>query len=65
MYLYREQLEAGISVLRPLTPAHMTIYSAMEAATSDIIGGADAAETLKEASKSIDEIIVENEWNLK
>ncbi len=65
MYLYREQLEAGISVLRPLTPAHMTIYSAMESATSDIIGGADAAETLREASKSIDEIIIENEWNLK
>ncbi|WP_024345653.1 sugar ABC transporter substrate-binding protein [Lacrimispora indolis] len=65
MYLYREQLEAGISVLRPLTPAHMTIYSAMESAVSDIIGGADAAETLREASKSIDEIIIENEWNLK
>lgn len=64
LYLYREQLEAGISVLRPLTPAHMTIYSAMESATSDIIGGADAAESLKDASESIDEIIVENEWNL-
>lgn len=65
MYLYREQLEAGISVLRPLTPAHMTIYSAMESATSDIIGGADAAEALKEAAQSIDEIILENEWNLE
>lgn len=64
LYLYREQLEAGISVLRPLTPAHMTIYSAMESATSDIIGGAEAAEALKDASESIDEIIVENEWNL-
>lgn len=65
LYLYREQLEAGISVLRPLTPAHMTIYSAMESATSDIIGGADAAEALKSASESIDEIIIENEWNLE
>lgn len=65
LYLYREQLEAGISVLRPLTPAHMTIYSAMESATSDIIGGADAAEALADAADSIDEIIVENEWNLK
>ena len=64
LYLYREQLEAGISVLRPLTPAHMTIYSAMESATSDIIGGADAGEALKDASESIDEIITENEWNL-
>ncbi len=65
LYLYREQLEAGISVLRPLTPAHMTIYSAMESATSDVIGGADAAEALKTASESIDEIIIENEWNLE
>ena len=65
LYLYREQLEAGISVLRPLTPSHMTIYSAMESATSDIIGGADAAEALADAADSIDEIIVENEWNLK
>lgn len=65
LYLYREQLEAGISVLRPLTPAHMTIYSAMEAAASDIIGGADAAEVLKDTSKSIDDIIVENGWSLK
>jgi multiple sugar transport system substrate-binding protein len=63
LYLYREQLEAGISVLRPLTPAHMTIYSAMETATSDIIHGADAAKTLSAAAKSIDAIIVENGWN--
>jgi multiple sugar transport system substrate-binding protein len=63
LYLYREQLEAGISVLRPLTPAHMTIYSALEKATSDIIHGADAAKTLAAAAKSIDSIIVENGWN--
>ena len=37
----------------------------MESATSDVIGGADAAEALKTASESIDEIIIENEWNLE
>jgi multiple sugar transport system substrate-binding protein len=41
----------------------MTIYSAMETATSDIIHGADAAKTLSAAAKSIDAIIVENGWN--
>lgn len=63
LYLYREQLEAGISVLRPLTPAHMTIYSALEKATSDIIHGADAAKTLAAAAKAIDSVIIENGWN--
>ena len=35
LYLYRSQLEDGISVLRPLTPAHMTIYNAMQSVYSD------------------------------
>lgn len=63
LYLYREQLEAGISVLRPLTPAHMTIYTAMQNATADILFGADARETLRQAAKDIDEVIKENNWN--
>ena len=62
LYLYREQLEAGISVLRPLTPAHMTIYSAMQSAIGDIIHGTDASTALKAASAEIDEIIIENGW---
>ncbi len=64
LYLYREQLEAGISVLRPLTPAHMTIFKAMESATSDIIHGAPAKDALADTAKNIDEIIIENKWNL-
>lgn len=63
LYLYREQLEADIAVLRPLTPAHMTIYSTMESSIADIIAGADAAETLTAAAQSIDDIIIENGWN--
>ncbi|MGI5096581.1 extracellular solute-binding protein [Treponema socranskii] len=63
LYLYREQLEAGISVLRPLTPAHMTIYTAMQAATGDIIHGADAKTTLTAAAKEIDAVIKENGWD--
>ena len=64
LYLYREQLEAGISVLRPLTPAHMTMYKAIESFTSDIINGAPAKDVIPDAAKSIDEIIIENNWNL-
>ena len=63
LYLYREQLEAGISVLRPLTPAHMTIYTAMQAATGDNIHGADAKPTLSAAAKEIDAVIKENGWD--
>ena len=29
LYLYREQLEGGISYLRPITPAHATVYNAV------------------------------------
>ena len=29
LYLYREQLEAGISYLRPITPAHSTLQAQM------------------------------------
>ena len=63
LYLYREQLEAGISVLRPLTPAHMTIYAEMQNAYKDVIGGADPKSVLDEAAKAIDEVILDNGWN--
>ena len=63
LYLYRQQLEAGISVLRPLTPAHMTIYNAMQSVYSDVIGGADPYTALHNASQEIDEVIIDNGWN--
>ena len=63
LYLYRKQLEDGISVLRPLTPAHMTIYNAMQSVYSDVIGGADPYTALHNASQEIDEVIVDNGWN--
>lgn len=63
LYIYREQLEGGISILRPLTPAHMTIYTAMQSAYGDIIHGTDAKTALTAASAEIDEIIIENGWN--
>ena len=63
LYLYREQLEAGISVLRPLTPAHMTIYAEMQNAYKDVIGGAEPKSVLDDAANAIDEVILDNGWN--
>lgn len=63
LYLYREQLEAGISYLRPLTPAHQTNYDAVESAVSNILLGADVKSELDNASASVDAIIKENGWN--
>ncbi len=62
-YLYREQLEAGISYLRPLTSAHNTLYAAMETVFTNVLLGEDAAEELAYAAQSSDEVIVENGWD--
>lgn len=63
LYLYREQLEDGISYLRPLTPAHQTNYDAVESAVSNILLGADAKSELDNAAASVDAIIKENGWD--
>lgn len=63
LYLYRQQLQRGNFVLRPLTRAHGTLVSTLESVYADVIGGADAAATLKKAAKNIDQIIIENGWN--
>ena len=51
LYLYRQQLESGISFLRPYTPAHMTIYDAMASVIGNIYAGADPATELHDAVK--------------
>lgn len=65
LYLYREQLEAGISYLRPITPAHSTVYNAVANVCTNIIAGGDPAEELHEAAEYADEIIYENGWNIE
>ena len=62
-YLYREQLEDGISYLRPITPAHMTNYTAVGDATTNIFLGADPTAELNNASHNVDEVILENGWD--
>lgn len=65
LYLYREQLEAGISYLRPSTPAHATVYNACSQVCIDILAGGDPAELLQAAAEEVDEIIYENGWNIE
>ena len=66
LYLYREQLEGGISYLRPITPAHSTVYNAVASVVTDIIAGQGTpAELLKKAAEKVDEIIYENGWNIE
>ena len=66
LYLYREQLEGGISYLRPITPAHSTVYNAVASVVTDIIAGqGEPAELLKKAAEKVDEIIYENGWNIE
>lgn len=65
LYLYREQLEAGISYLRPITPAHATVYNACAQVCTDILAGGDPAELLHTAAEEVDEIIYENGWNIE
>lgn len=65
LYLYREQLEGGISYLRPITPAHSTVYNACSNVCKNIIAGGDPAEELHTAAEYVDEIILENGWNIE
>jgi multiple sugar transport system substrate-binding protein len=63
LYLYREQLEANRSYLRPMTPAHNTIYTSLAKGVRDILTGVSASEALNNAVKEIDTVIKENDWN--
>ncbi|WP_010277577.1 ABC transporter substrate-binding protein [Paenibacillus senegalensis] len=65
LYLYREQLEAGIGYLRPQTPAHNEMYNMMRSIVANLLLGSDAREELNKASKELDEVIMENGWNNK
>lgn len=65
LYLYREQLEGGISYLRPITPAHATMQSSTADVVTNILAGGDPAEELHEAAEYVDEIIYENGWNIE
>lgn len=58
--LYVEQIERGIAVVRPQTPAYPVITSAFAEALNNIVAGADAKRELQRAARRIDEEIADN-----
>jgi multiple sugar transport system substrate-binding protein len=55
--MFISQLDAGMGVPRPATPAYGTISAAFAAATVGIIAGGDVAAELNDAARRIDEEI--------
>ena len=58
--LYVDQLNKGIAVVRPETPAYPTITSAFAESMNNIFGGADVQKELDKAVKKIDQNIEDN-----
>jgi multiple sugar transport system substrate-binding protein len=59
--LFVQQLEGGVAVARPQTPAYPTITSAFKTAIWNIIAGADVQEELDNAVDDIDQDITDND----
>jgi multiple sugar transport system substrate-binding protein len=59
--LFVQQLEGGVAVARPQTPAYPTITSAFKTAVWNIIAGADVQEELDNAVEIIDQDIEDND----
>lgn len=55
----------GAFYLRPITPAHSTLQTQMASVVTNILAGGDPAELLHDAAEYVDEIIVENDWNIE
>ena len=59
--LFVQQLEGGVAVARPQTPAYPTITSAFKTAVWNIIAGGDVQEELDIVAETIDQDIADNE----
>ena len=59
--LFVQQLEGGVAVPRPQTPAYPTITSAFKTVIWNIIAGADVQEELDKAVEIIDQDILDND----
>ena len=58
--VFTEQLEGGVAVTRPETPAYPTISSAFAEAVQNIVNGADVKTELDKAVQKIDQDIEDN-----
>ena len=59
--LFVKQLEGGVAVPRPQTPAYPTITTAFKTAVWNIIAGADVQEELDKVAETIDQDIADND----
>jgi len=58
--IFVEQLEGGVGVTRPETPAYPTITTAFAEAVQNIVSGADVKTELDKAVQKIDQDIEDN-----
>jgi multiple sugar transport system substrate-binding protein len=59
--LFVQQLEGGVALPRPVTPAYPVITQSFAEATQNIISGADVKEELDKAVEKIDQDIEDNQ----
>jgi multiple sugar transport system substrate-binding protein len=59
--IFVEQLEGGVGVTRPETPAYPTITTAFAEAVQNIVSGADVKTELDKAVQKIDQDIEDNQ----
>lgn len=60
LQLFSQQLEHGLGIARPQTPAYPVITAAFAKAVQNIINGADVQTELNKAAKAIDQDIEDN-----
>jgi multiple sugar transport system substrate-binding protein len=58
--LFAEQIESGIALVRPETPAYPAITTAFAEAVNNITAGGDVKRELDKAAKRIDQFIEDN-----
>jgi len=56
-----QQLEGGVALERPVTPAYPVITSSFAEAVNNIVAGADVKEELDKAVEKIDQDIEDNQ----
>ena len=63
LYLFREQLEGGIAINRPHTPAAVYVRAAIGQTLRDILAYGNAEQAMDDITKEIDQLIVDNNYN--
>jgi multiple sugar transport system substrate-binding protein len=58
--VFQDQLEAGVAVVRPVTPAYPTITAAFAEAMNNIVAGGNVKAELDKAAKKIDQNLADN-----